>query len=103
MPVIFINMFEVPEGRDEVFLTEWRKVNDYMRNKPGYQGHRLHRALTGDASYRFANVATWESAEAWRVAHDEGFVSLVRQPQWREFPSTPAIYEVVHAGEPAFP
>jgi hypothetical protein len=48
-------------------------------------------------------VATWESAEAWRAAHDEGFVSLVRQPQWREFPSTPAIYEVVHAGEPAFP
>ncbi len=103
MPVVFINMFEVPEGRDEVFEAEWRKVNDYMRAKPGYQGHRLHRALAGDARYRYANVATWESAEAWRAAHDEGFVSLVRQPQWREFPSTPAIYEVVHAGEPAFP
>ena len=31
MSVVFINMFEVPEGRDQVFLTEWQKVNDYMR------------------------------------------------------------------------
>jgi heme-degrading monooxygenase HmoA len=103
MSVVFINLFEVPEGRDDVFQAEWQKVNYYMRNQPGYQGHRLHRALAGDAKYRYANVATWESAEAWRAAHDDGFFALVRQPQWGEFPSTPAIFEVVHAGEPAFP
>ena len=99
MPVVFINLFEVPADRDEEFLAEWREVNDYMRNKPGYQGHRLHRALAGDAKYRYANVATWESADAWRGAHDEGFRRLVTQPQWREFPSLPTLYEVVHANE----
>ena len=103
MSVVFINMFEVPAGRDEAFLAEWQQVNDYMRARPGYQGHRLHRTLADGARYRFANIASWESAEAWRAAHDEGFRQLVGQPQWREFPSTPAIYEVVHAGEPAFP
>jgi heme-degrading monooxygenase HmoA len=102
MSVTFINLFDVPAGRGEAFLAEWQKVNDYMRNQPGYQGHRLHRALAGGAKYQYVNVATWESAEAWQAAHDEGFFSLVKQPQWREFPSTPAIYEVVHAGEPAF-
>jgi len=35
--------------------------------------------------------------------HEPLAFGLVRQPQWREFPNTPAIYEVVHAGEPAFP
>lgn len=95
MPVIFINLCDVPAGRGEAFLAEWQKVNDYMRNQPGYQGHQ---ALAGDAKYRYVNVATWESAEAWRSARDEGFLSLVKQPQWSEFPSTPAIYEVVHTG-----
>jgi len=51
MPVMLINLFEVPAGR-----------------------------------------------EARRAAHDEGFRKLVGQPQWRELPSTPALYEVVHTG-----
>jgi hypothetical protein len=48
-------------------------------------------------------VAIWESADAWRAAHDEGFRSLVGQPEWREFPHTPALYEVVHTGDQATP
>ena len=103
MSVVFINLFEVPAGRDEAFLARWQQVNDYMRARPGYQAHRLHRAFGDDARYRYVNVATWESAEAWRSAHDETFRGLVAQPEWREFPSTPALFEVVHASEPAFP
>jgi hypothetical protein len=37
--------------------------------------------------------------EAWRAAHDERFRKLVEQPEWREFPSTTAPYEVVHTGD----
>ncbi|MFY9928708.1 MAG: antibiotic biosynthesis monooxygenase family protein [Streptosporangiaceae bacterium] len=103
MSVIFINLFEVPAGRDETFRDMWQQVNDYMRTQPGYQGHRLHRSLAEDARYRYTNVVSWESPEAWRAAHGEGFRKLVSQPGWREFPSTPALYEVVHAGEHAAP
>jgi heme-degrading monooxygenase HmoA len=98
MPVTFINLFEVPAGREEAFRLLWEQVNAYMQAQPGYRGHRLHRALADDAHYRYANLATWESDEAWQAAHDEGFTKLVTQPQWREFPSTPALYEVVHTG-----
>ncbi len=98
MPVTFINLFAVPVGREEAFRLLWEQVNAYMAAQPGYLGHRLHRALAEDARYRYANVAAWESGEAWRAAHDEGFRKLVTQPQWREFPSTPALYEVVHTG-----
>lgn len=101
MTVTFINLFEVPAGRDEAFRSLWEQVNEYMRGQPGYQDHRLHRALGDDARYRYVNVAAWESPEAWQAAHDEGFRKLVTQPQWREFRSTPSLYEVVHAnGQP---
>jgi heme-degrading monooxygenase HmoA len=98
---MFINLFEVPAGRDEAFRALWQQVNTYMQGQPGYQGHRLHRALGGDARYRYANVVTWESAEAWQSGHDDGFRELVRQPGWREFPNTPALYEVVDSNQPA--
>ncbi len=103
MAVVFINLFEVPASRDEAFGALWRPVNEYMAGQPGYQDHRLHRALADDTRYRYVNVAVWESAEAWRSAHDEGFRKLVTQPEWHEFPSTPGLYEVVHTGHHAAP
>ncbi len=72
MSVVFINLFEVPVGRDETFRGLWQQVNDYMRTQPGYQAHRLHR-------------------------------TVAEEPEWREFPSTPALYEVVHTGNQAAP
>jgi hypothetical protein len=69
-----------------------------MRKKKGYIGHKLHRSLVPDAQYRFVNVAQWASQEDFDAAHDNGFRALVSQPQWRTFPSFPALYEVVHQG-----
>jgi heme-degrading monooxygenase HmoA len=96
MPVTFINLFQVAPGRDEAFGALWRPVNRYMGTQDGYQGHWLHRALRDDATYRYANIATWESADAWQAAHDEQFRTLVSAAGWREFPSTPSLYQVVH-------
>lgn len=70
--VTFINCFEVPAGRDEDFLVLWGEVNAYMAAQPGYVDHRLHRAVSQQARYRFVNVAHWDSADAWRAAHDDG-------------------------------
>ncbi len=94
--VTLINCFEVPPGRDDAFLGLWSQVNEYMRSKPGYRNHRLHRASSPQAQYRFVNVANWESKEQFDAAHDEGFRKLVGKPEWREFPSTPQIFEVIH-------
>lgn len=42
------------------------------------------------------NVATWASVAQVQAAHQtEQFRQLVGQPAWKEFPSSPAIYEVV--------
>lgn len=97
--ITLVNCFEVPVGREDAFFTLWRQVNAYMQQKSGYMGHRLHRALKPDAMYRFVNVATWASQEEFDAAHDAGFRALVAQPEWREFPARPTLYEVVHQGQ----
>lgn len=94
-PVPFVNCFEVPVGREDEFLARWTEVNAYMRAKPGYVAHRLHRSLSPDARYRFVNYVHWDSVEDWQEAHDDGFRRLVSQDGWAEFTSTHALYEVV--------
>lgn len=94
--ITLINCFKVPAGRDEQFLAEWMQVNAYMRQKPGYIRHRLHRAIEANGEYRFVNVADWESAEHFNAAHDEGFRELASKPVWKDFPASPALFEVVH-------
>lgn len=99
MAVTFVNLFEVPEGRDGAFLELWQEVNTYMRAKPGYSSHRLHRAIQPGVLYRYFNIALWKSEEHWAAAHDDGFRALVSQPAWKEFPPLPTLYEVVHEGQ----
>jgi heme-degrading monooxygenase HmoA len=94
--VVFVNCFEVPDGRDDAFSKLWTDVNDYMRRQPGYLGHRLVRALTADSRYRFVNVAEWASAEDCAAAHGEEFRELVANPAWAEFTSVPALFETIH-------
>jgi heme-degrading monooxygenase HmoA len=97
--VTLVNCFEIPAGREDEFFALWQEVNNYMRGKPGYLGHKLHRALAPDASFRFVNVAQWESAEHFRRSHDEGFRALISTPGWAAFRSIPGLYEVVHEGK----
>ncbi len=94
--VTLINCFEVPEGRDDAFFALWTEVNEYMRKKPGYRSHRLHRANSPEAPYRFVNVADWGSLDELAAARDEGYLKLLGRPEWREFPSSPQLFQVVH-------
>lgn len=94
--VPFVNCFEVPAGMEDEFFALWSEVNAYMRAKPGYVSHRLHRSLSPDARFRFVNCAEWDTAELWRAAHDEGFHRLLSNPAWQKFTSSASLYEVVH-------
>jgi len=99
--ITLVNCFEVPAGREEEFFSLWKQVNDHMKQRRGYVGHKLHRSVDPAARFRFVNVAQWESLEAFQAAHDEGFRALVSQPAWQPFRSSPGLYEVVHQGERA--
>lgn len=94
--VVLMNRFVVPEGRDDAFMALWTETSDYFRAQPGFVSLQLHRAVSADAEYRYVNVATWESAEHYGRPHQtDEFRRLVTQEGWREFPSSPTLYEVV--------
>jgi heme oxygenase (mycobilin-producing) len=98
--VTLINSFVVAEGRDEAFLALWTETSQYFRAQPGFVSLRLHRAVSPQARYRFVNVAVWESAAQFRAAHEtDEFRRLVGQPGYREFPSSPSLYQVAVAAD----
>ena len=92
--IVFINSFEVPEGRDEAFLALWTQIDSYMCGKPGFRWRRLHRSLDPAARLRYVNVAGWDSAGQFDAAHDGEFARMQAQPEWSEFPAAPALYTV---------
>ena len=99
-PVTLINKFVVPPGRDERFVELWTEASRYFRERPGYLSLRLHKAVSPDAQYRFVNVARWDSLEHFQAAHaTEEFRRVVTADGWDEFPSTPALYEVIVADD----
>ncbi len=99
-PVTLINSFVVAPGRDAEFLELWTGTSRYFRAQPGFVSLRLHRAVSPDAHYRFVNVAVWESAAHFGAAHaTDEFRRLVAQPEYREFPSSPALYQVAVAAQ----
>lgn len=92
--IVFINSFEVPEGRDEAFLELWTQIDSYMCSMPGFRWRRLHRSLDSTARLRYVNVAGWDSAEQFDAAHDGEFARMQAQPEWSEFPAAPALYTI---------
>ncbi len=97
--VTVINSFEVPAGREGEFLELWKEVNAYVQRKPGYLGHRLHRAITPDAPFQFVNVGQWSSLAHFQSAHDTGFRALVSQSAWYGFLPHRVLFKVVHEGD----
>ena len=96
MSVVLINSFEVPAGREDDFTAAWQDTAAFMAGQPGYVSTRLHRALAGDARYRFVNVAEWASEQDCRAAvSDPGFRQAASKLS--EFPGQPAFYDVVYA------
>lgn len=74
--VVFVNCMVFAPDRHDAAFAAWERVNHYMVAKPGYRRHRLHRRLDNDAPFGLVNVVEWESPQAWRAAHDEGFRRL---------------------------
>ena len=74
--IVFVNCMRFAPGHHDAAFAAWERVNHYMVGKPGYHWHRLHRRVDDDAPFGLVNVVGWESPEAWRAAHDDGFRAL---------------------------
>jgi heme-degrading monooxygenase HmoA len=68
MSIVLINVFEVPEGKDEAFLSGWQAAAQHLQAQPGYISTKLHQSVDPHASFRFVNVAEWESPQVFQAA-----------------------------------
>ncbi len=70
MAITLINPFVVPaEYDDDEFLRRWHEASDRLPHAPGFIEAHMHRNTgDGDQTFRFINIALWESAEAYRAA-----------------------------------
>lgn len=90
MPTL-INIFAVPAGQEDAFVTGWERARAYLDERVGAVPTALHASLSPDAEYRFVNVAEIADVDRWREA-----ISSADFPG-RTMPGTPhpALYEVV--------
>jgi len=72
MPVTLLNVFIVPEHKEEEFLQHWRRTTETFRKKKGFIETHLHRNTgVGNQTFQFINIAKGESGEAGRSTHDD--------------------------------
>ena len=90
---VLINVFEVPEGKDEEFLAGWEAARNLMQRQQGYVSTRLHGSLDPTARFRFINVAEWETPAAFQAAlNNPEFVKLREEIPVAHYPS---VYQVI--------
>ena len=72
MPVTLLNGFIVPEDKEDEFFSNWRKTAAHFQQTKGFVECHFHRNTgVGNGTFKFINIAKWESAEAWRSAHED--------------------------------
>jgi heme oxygenase (mycobilin-producing) len=60
-PVVGINIYSVPKGKEEEFFQWWQDMRDTLMLGSGVVTGRLHRNFEADAQFNFINVAEWEN------------------------------------------
>jgi heme oxygenase (mycobilin-producing) len=60
-PVVLINLFSVPEGKEEEFFVWWDEVKETVIKAPGFISGTLHRSIQAQTRFNFINVAQWEN------------------------------------------
>jgi heme-degrading monooxygenase HmoA len=100
MAVTLINVFVVPKESEDEFLQNWKLTTTVFVKDPGFIEAHLHRNVgVGNGTFSFINIARWQSAEAWRVAHDAYSPSEYRIPGVKGHPAIfEPIVDAVHEG-----
>ncbi|MBV8885699.1 MAG: antibiotic biosynthesis monooxygenase [Chroococcidiopsidaceae cyanobacterium CP_BM_RX_35] len=83
----------MPEDQEAEFLKNWRQTTEVYSHTPGLIETHLHRNKgIGDGTFKFINIAYWESVEAWRSTHGDYHAGEDSLPGVK---GHPAIYESV--------
>ena len=100
MAVTLLNVFIVPADKEDEFLTEWKKTANFFANTKGFLEAHLHRNTgKGNTTFRFINIAKWESPEAWYDSHEQYKPTEYNIPGVKGHPAIfEPVVDIVYAG-----
>ena len=93
-PVVAINVYTVPIGKEEEFLLWWHEVKESFANVPGFISGRFHRSLNADAPFKFVNVVEWENSN-YSQAYENSMPWMKSQLARLGIETTPALFAIV--------
>lgn len=93
---IAIVAYEVLHEDRQRFLDSWERANAILKAQPGFVSTALHQAVSANPDFRFVNVSTWETDDAFRAAtQDPGFQTAAGR--LNPYPIHAAAYEVIRS------
>jgi len=86
--------YEVNGEDADKFMNAWKKAQAYLKKQKGHVSTTLHQSASANPDFRFVNVATWASADAFRSATQS---SAFREASGllEAYPIHAAVYDVV--------
>lgn len=95
MAVTLINVFTVPQGKEDEFVNWWKKVKADITQQPGFISGTFHKSLKPESRYNFINVAIWDSEDLYWKAYEKSVGPMKSVLQQMGVEMTPALFNVV--------
>lgn len=93
IPVVAINLYSVPKGKEEEFLRWWYEIKGTLLEGPGFISGRLHRSLEADVEYNFVNVAEWQNS-LYSQGYEESIRPMKAKLAELGIKATPAMFSI---------
>ena len=94
MAVTLINVFSVPKGRENDFVTWWEDVKTSITSQQGFISGKFHRSIRSESRYNFINIALWENEEVYWKAYEKSVTPMKAKLEQLEVEMVPALYAV---------
>ena len=94
MAVTLINVFSVPKGNEEEFMSWWQDARGSITKQTGFISGKFHRSIKPESKFNFINVALWESEDVYWKAYEKSITPMKTKLQQLGVEMVPALYHV---------
>ena len=95
MSVTLINLFAVPNGKEDELVKLWEAIKVDIIKQPGFISGKFHRSLKPNSRFNFINVALWENEETYWKAFEKSAAPMKAKLQQMGVEMIPALFNVV--------
>lgn len=94
MAVILINVFTVPNGKEDEFVKWWEDVKANITKQQGFISGQFHKSIKPDSRFKFINVAIWENEDLYWKAYEKSVTPMKTKLAQLGVEQNPALYNV---------